>query len=121
METRRRMETRTREAHADREKLLVALSSVLAAVLLTGTKVVVGFATGSLGILSEALHSGLDLLAALLTLFCRPRLRPPPRIRNTPMVTARWRISRHSPRRCCSWPPVSGSFGKRWSGSSSST
>ena len=37
METRRRMETRTREAHADREKLLVALSSVLAAILLTGT------------------------------------------------------------------------------------
>ena len=69
METRRRMETRTREAHADREKLLVALSSVLAAILLTGTKVVVGLATGSLGILSEALHSGLDLLAALLTLF----------------------------------------------------
>jgi cation diffusion facilitator family transporter len=68
-ETRRCMETRTPQMHADREKLLVALSSVFAAVLLTGTKVVVGFSTGSLGILSEALHSGLDLLAALLTLF----------------------------------------------------
>jgi cation diffusion facilitator family transporter len=54
---------------ADREKHDVALSSVLAAILLTGTKIVVGLATGSLGILSEALHSGLDLLAAFLTLF----------------------------------------------------
>jgi cation diffusion facilitator family transporter len=69
METGRRMKTRTPETRADREKILVAISSVLAAVLLTGTKVVVGFSTDSLGILSEALHSGLDLLAALLTLF----------------------------------------------------
>jgi cation diffusion facilitator family transporter len=69
METCRRMDTRTLETQADREKRSVALSSVMAAILLTGTKVVVGFATGSLGILSEALHSGLDLLAALLTFF----------------------------------------------------
>jgi cation diffusion facilitator family transporter len=52
-----------------REKRLVALSSVLAAVLLTGTKLAVGLMTGSLGILAEAAHSGLDLAAALLTLF----------------------------------------------------
>jgi cation diffusion facilitator family transporter len=56
------------ESVADREKRRVALSSVLAAIVLTGTKIVVGFATGSLGILSEALHSGLDLMAAFLTL-----------------------------------------------------
>lgn len=54
-------------AHADREKQGVAASSVLAAVLLTGMKVVVGVATGSLGILSEAAHSGLDLVAAVIT------------------------------------------------------
>ena len=42
MEICHRMTTRTPETHADREKLLVALSSVLAAVLLTGTKVAVG-------------------------------------------------------------------------------
>lgn len=54
-------------AHADREKRLVALSSVLAAVLLTSLKVVVGVLTGSLGILSEAAHSGLDLVAAVIT------------------------------------------------------
>jgi cation diffusion facilitator family transporter len=50
-----------------REKSRVALTSVFAAVLLTGLKLTVGLLTGSLGILAEALHSGLDLLAALVT------------------------------------------------------
>ncbi|HEY3290763.1 MAG TPA: cation diffusion facilitator family transporter, partial [Anaerolineae bacterium] len=36
--------------------------------LLTAVKLVVGIATGSLGILSEAAHSGLDLVAAAVTL-----------------------------------------------------
>ena len=53
----------------EREKRWAATSSVLAAVGLTGFKIVVGFATGSLGILAEAAHSGLDLVAALMTLF----------------------------------------------------
>lgn len=43
--------------------------SVLAAVFLTGSKLVIGAITGSLGILSEALHSGLDLVAAAITYF----------------------------------------------------
>ena len=51
------------------EKSRIALASVLAAVLLTGLKLVVGLFTNSLGILSEAAHSGLDLVAALMTLF----------------------------------------------------
>jgi cation diffusion facilitator family transporter len=51
------------------EKLNVALLSVFAAVFLTGFKLIVGLATGSLGILSEALHSGLDLVAAVITYF----------------------------------------------------
>ena len=38
-------------------------------VFLTGTKLTIGLFTGSLGILSEAAHSGLDLLAAGVTLF----------------------------------------------------
>ena len=50
-----------------REKTAVALSSLLAATLLTAMKVVVGLLTGSLGILSEAAHSGLDMVAALVT------------------------------------------------------
>ena len=52
---------------ADREKRLAALSSVLAAIGLTTFKIVVGVATGSLGILAEAAHSALDLVAAIVT------------------------------------------------------
>ena len=51
------------------EKEKVAGFSVLAAVFLTGFKLLVGLVTGSLGILSEALHSALDLVAAVITYF----------------------------------------------------
>jgi len=51
------------------EKRSAAGNSVLAAVVITGLKIVVGISTGSLGILSEAAHSGLDLIASLLTFF----------------------------------------------------
>jgi cation diffusion facilitator family transporter len=51
------------------EKEKVALSSVLAAVFLTSLKIIVGIFTGSLGVLSEAAHSALDLGAALVTFF----------------------------------------------------
>ena len=51
------------------EKRDVAGSSVLAALVITFLKVLVGVTTGSLGILSEAAHSGLDLVAALVTYF----------------------------------------------------
>jgi cation diffusion facilitator family transporter len=51
------------------EKRGVAGSSVLAALAMTSLKIVVGFSTGSLGILSEAAHSVLDLVAAVITLF----------------------------------------------------
>lgn len=50
------------------EKHRVAATSVVAAVFLTGMKLVVGVLTGSLGILSEAAHSALDLGAAVMTL-----------------------------------------------------
>lgn len=52
-----------------KEKKRVALVSVFAAIFLTGFKLVIGILTGSLGILSEALHSGLDLVAAVITYF----------------------------------------------------
>ncbi len=52
-----------------RAKYRVAMSSVIAAVFLTGIKLAVGLATNSLGILSEAAHSALDLFAAALTYF----------------------------------------------------
>ncbi|HXY50420.1 MAG TPA: cation diffusion facilitator family transporter [Terriglobales bacterium] len=51
------------------EKRAVAGNSVVAALAITGLKLVVGITTGSLGILSEAAHSGLDLIAAVITFF----------------------------------------------------
>jgi len=51
------------------EKRSVALNSVYAAVAITSLKIAVGVSTGSLGILSEAAHSGLDLVAAAITYF----------------------------------------------------
>jgi cation diffusion facilitator family transporter len=59
----------TTDSLASIEKNKIALTSVIAAVFLTSFKLFIGILTGSLGILSEALHSGLDLLAALITLF----------------------------------------------------
>ncbi len=55
-------------AAAEREKTWAAATSVIGAVCLTALKIVVGLATGSLGILAEAAHSGLDLMAAVMTL-----------------------------------------------------
>jgi cation diffusion facilitator family transporter len=52
-----------------RDKKNVALNSVIAAIFITTLKVAVGTYTGSLGILSEAAHSGLDLIAAAVTFF----------------------------------------------------
>ena len=54
---------------ADREKRRVALSSLVAAVVLTSLKLAVGLWTNSLGVLAEAAHSGLDLVAAAVTLW----------------------------------------------------
>jgi cation diffusion facilitator family transporter len=66
------------EHQAAREKRAAALSSVLAAVFLTAFKLAIGLLTGSLGILAEAAHSGLDLVAALVTFFAvRLSDRPP--------------------------------------------
>src|SRR6266850_2638714 len=52
-----------------KEKRAVAVNSVLAAFAITALKIIVGVTTGSLGILSEAAHSGLDFIAALVTFF----------------------------------------------------
>ena len=83
-------------AQAEGEKRSAALSSVAAAVLLTSLKLVVGLLTGSLGILAEAAHSALDLVAALVTLFAvRLSDRPPDQ--------------EHLYGHCCCCLPVSGS------------
>lgn len=51
----------------EREKQRIASTSVVAAVFLMTLKLIVGLATNSLGLLSEAAHSGLDFLAAVMT------------------------------------------------------
>ena len=51
------------------EKRAAAFFSVVAASVITLLKLVTGLLTGSLGMLSEAAHSGIDLIAAAITLF----------------------------------------------------
>lgn len=54
-------------AQSAREKKQAALLSVGSAILLVSLKAFLVIRTGSLGVLSEALHSGLDLIAAIIT------------------------------------------------------
>ena len=51
------------------EKEHVALGSIVASGGLTAAKAIVGFATGSLAILTDAAHSLIDLLATVMTYF----------------------------------------------------
>jgi cation diffusion facilitator family transporter len=54
-----------------------ALLSVIAAAALVAIKLVTGLVTGSLGLVAEAMHSGTDLVAALLTFYAvRVSVRP---------------------------------------------
>ena len=57
----------TRQHEEAREKKGAALLSVGSALLLVSLKSFLVIRTGSLGVLSEALHSGLDLIAAIIT------------------------------------------------------
>jgi len=54
-------------ASETREKRMAALLSVGSATLLVSLKTFLVYRTSSLGVLSEALHSGLDLVAAIIT------------------------------------------------------
>lgn len=56
-------------SQASAEKRRVALHSILAAAAMTILKLAAGLFSGSLGVLSDAAHSGLDLAAAALTFF----------------------------------------------------
>src|ERR1017187_8807944 len=51
------------------EKRRVALHSMLAALAMTVLKLAAGILSGSLGVLSDAAHSGLDMLGAMMTFF----------------------------------------------------
>jgi cation diffusion facilitator family transporter len=54
---------------ARQEKRMAAFLSVTAACVITALKIAVGLLTGSLGMLSDAAHSAIDLFGAGLTLF----------------------------------------------------
>ncbi len=74
------MNNQTTNPQAQSEKNAAALSSVIAAIFLTIFKIIVGILTNSLGILAEAAHSGLDLIAALVTMLAvRLSGKPPDR------------------------------------------
>ncbi len=62
-------EPQTGEMTLARQKRSAALVSMLMACAMTALKLTAGLLTGSLGMLSEAAHSGLDLLGTGLTLF----------------------------------------------------
>lgn len=51
------------------EKRRVALHSMLAAAAMTALKLAAGLLSGSLGVISDGAHSGLDLAGAMLTFF----------------------------------------------------
>ena len=61
--------TITPEAATHGAKRSAALWSVIAALGVTALKLLTGILTGSLGMLSEAAHSGIDLIASAITLF----------------------------------------------------
>jgi cation diffusion facilitator family transporter len=69
--------TTLEETAGARARVRTASFSVLAAVFLVAVKLIAGLASGSLGLVAEAAHSGTDLVAALLTLFAlRVAVRP---------------------------------------------
>ena len=60
------------------EKIQIAITSIIASASLTISKFIIAIYTNSLGLLSEGMHSGLDVLAALMTLYAIRISRKPP-------------------------------------------
>jgi len=54
---------------AQRQKSAVAWLSVISNTVLVAGKLIIGLAIGSVSVISEAIHSGVDLLAAVIALF----------------------------------------------------
>lgn len=63
---------------AYREKFQIAISSIIASSALTISKFIIAILTNSLGLLSEGMHSGLDVFAAMMTLYAVRISRKPP-------------------------------------------
>lgn len=66
-----------------KEKNRIVITSIIASSCLAILKLSIGFSTNSLAILSEALHSGLDVLAAFMTLYAVRLVIKPPDMRFT--------------------------------------
>jgi cation diffusion facilitator family transporter len=63
---------------AYKEKKRIVITSMAASASLAILKLIIGYSTNSLGILSESFHSGLDVLAALMTFYAiRIVMKPP--------------------------------------------
>ena len=77
----RREEEKNSQAMQDdvhKEKIKIAITSILASASLTISKIIIALMTNSLGILSEGMHSGLDVIAATMTLYAVRMARKPP-------------------------------------------
>ncbi len=61
-----------------KEKINIAITSILASASLMISKIIIASTTNSLGILSEGMHSGLDVIAATMTLYAVRMARKPP-------------------------------------------
>ena len=63
---------------AFKEKKRIVITSLIASAILAMLKLIIGLSTNSLGILSESFHSGIDVLAALMTFYAiRTVIKPP--------------------------------------------
>jgi cation diffusion facilitator family transporter len=60
------------------DKIAIARLSVYSNTFLTATKLVAGLLMGSVGVISEALHSGIDLIAAVLARYSVKKSAEPP-------------------------------------------
>ena len=63
---------------AFKEKKRIVITSMIASACLAILKLIIGFSSNSLGILSESFHSGLDVLAALMTFYAIRIVTKPP-------------------------------------------
>lgn len=77
----------------------IAFLSVLSNTFIVSLKLIVGVLTGSVAIISEAIHSSLDLVASLIA-FSRSDGQVVLRIKLILMVMAKWRISQGRLKRC---------------------
>lgn len=69
----------------------IAGLSIISNTIVVTLKTIVGILSGSVAVLSEAIHSGLDLVASMIAYFSvKISSRPPDR--NIRMVTEKWKI-----------------------------